>query len=241
MKSCVRMERRNYIAALLLTLLSFSAVHAIDYTVYGGMSMPRSTFADVATTGINFGAKATFPVTEHLSLIGSVDLFRNNSNGTALGAKYGGLVLEEGYGLTCTSHTSFTNVPIMGHLHFGMKPKDKDLRFWIEGAAGVNIRAMAPERYTYSLPTQRGNLSGVDDYSIVSNFDNKLTYSTLTSLGFTFHSRFSIGLIWYHLGRAKMTGVHSVTNHTTGQTTHESFDYGRLKTRVRVMRFAISF
>ena len=241
MKRFFSLSQRFFWAAFLMVLGSFPSVHAVDYTIYGGMSMPRSSFADVASTGINVGAKATFPVTKHVSLIGSVDLFRNNSNGTELGVKYGDLSFVNANALNCTSHTSFTNVPVMGHLHFGMKPKDRDLRFWCEGAAGVNIRVMAPERFSYNQPTQYESSLGVDSYSIVSNFDNKATFATLTSMGFTFQSRYSIGFIWYHLGRARMTGVHSVTNHTTGETLRTAFDYGRLKTRVRVMRFAISF
>ncbi|MBO4445009.1 MAG: hypothetical protein J5814_09635 [Bacteroidaceae bacterium] len=233
--------KKQICIALLATLLFSPSMRAIDYTVYGGMSMPRSNFADVASTGVNVGAKAFFPVTKHLSLIGSVDLFRNPSNGVALGTKYGMIPTSSEYSLSCTGNTSFTNVPVMGHLHFGVKPKDKDLRFWCEGAMGANVRIMSPERYSLSMPVGSSTTLEPGNYTIVSHFDNKLTFATLTSIGFTFHSRFSIGLIWYRLGRAPITGDIGVTNHTTGITEHRSFEYDRLKTRVRVMRFALSF
>lgn len=223
------------------------ALTPVDVTAYVGFATPRRGFADVATDGFDVGVKARFPIERHLSIVGSIDLFTNNfANGSHL-YKIGH---SDFSAISYDGKPTFYNLPIMAQLRFGSSSsKIKNLDFWMEGAVGINCRMISPERWT--LTTVPNPVSSyVGSCSAVTDFDTKFTLASQWGLGITLLSRYSVGLVWYNLGRSSVTGsttiVSGVLGSPDGNTVYREgsvipFTGEKLRPRIRAFRFGLTF
>lgn len=247
--------------ALLLVLACFGlggrAQRYIDYrqtTVYVGAAVPRGQLADYVSGGVNFGVKEIIPVKKHLSLMVSADVFHNNVSSGA--HEITGFTPDKGYTYKGTS--SITDVPLFAHLYLGFHAdRHNNLRLWMEGAGGVNARFIGKE-YWHLNRTVPYSIEGVnadihEQCDIVSTFKPTLSLAYQWGLGVTLLRRYSVGCVWYNLGKRTVEGHNEISNSlyslddgnpvSIGRTPDipTTFDYGRLRSRYRAIRFGLTF
>lgn len=258
------------LSLLLLTLILLvsapRAAHAqayIDYpqtTGFIGVAMPAPAMNGVATSGVAAGIRQVIPIQKHLCLVASVDYF-NNRQSPSVRQPF----VEKGYSYIDTP--TYTNIPIMGHLHLGTRiDRHSNLKLWTDGAIGANMRFISPEN-AHIANTFMAN-DGTNDFNlkqecdIHTRYDRRVTFASQWGLGITLFRRYSIAMTWYYLGRASVTGTTTISDITTTTTLADgnayiplteptipavatpgvhNFDQGKLRTRFRVVRFGFTF
>lgn len=251
------MKKLSVLLTLIFVSLSCLAQGYADYrqtTFYVGAVTPTGKWGGYSTGGVDFGIKEVFPVKKHLSLIASADLLSTRVSSTA--HSDAGYTAAEGFSYKGTTH--ITNVPVFAHLHLGFHAdRHQNFRFWMDGACGVNGRFIGKEYWQYDHDARldaAGTALNIHEHcDIVSTFYPSFSLATQAGVGVTLFRRYTFSCVWYNLGRRRIAGENEVTSHTgtlndgnpvelnTQLPVPETFDYGKVRTRYRTIRFGITF
>lgn len=238
--------KRN--ALIVVSFILCLGIQAQNARIYVGPTAPRGSFKDFASPGWNAGAKVDFQLKKHLCLVTSLDLFYNQltpyANNLSLTTPSISS-LSKSWSVTQVTAPVCINVPLMVHAKFSanlsdrMKEKEvKDLDFWAEGAIGLNRRTLSQCSYAWTVTDAMGF---TDNYSSTLTFDAKTTFAHQWGVGVTWHNRVSLGLIWYNLGRSRLTGSRTITRLTNGESTTNAFDNGPMREKLRTFRIGYTF
>ena len=235
----VKMNRMKKTIVLAACLSLSLGVLAQSARVYVGPTAPRGSFKDYASPGWNAGAKVDFQVKPHLCLVTSLDMFYNQLT------PYANNLATSTSNVTNVSTPVCINVPLMVHAKFTTRlsnlKKDKkgdDLDFWGEGALGLNRRTISQCSYSWSAVDAMGFM---ENYNATMSYDAKTTFAHQWGVGVTWRNRISVGLVWYNLGRAKLTGSSTVTRLSTGESLTSYFNGNPVREKLRTFRIGISF
>ena len=221
-------------------LLLAGTMQAQETKIYAGPTAPRGAFKDYASSGWNVGVKTGFKMRTHLSLIASVDLFYNRLT------PYTDDLRLSTSNFTIASTPVCYNVPLMVHAKYTTKfsekrKQTKDLDFWAEGAIGVNRRTMS--QCSYSSVSFDALTGASCATNTTLSFDAKTTFAHQWGVGVTYKNRISVALVWYNLGRAKLSGTQTVSQVTADSNITQTtpFENGRLREKLRTFRIGYTF
>lgn len=228
------MKKTVLFAACILVCAGLQAQNA---RVYVGPTAPRGSFKDYASPGWNAGAKVDFQVKPHLCLVTSLDMFYNQLT------PYSNNLSKSVPNVTTITTPVCINVPLMVHAKFTTRLSDKkrnadDFDFWGEGALGLNRRTISQCSYSWFTTNEAGFS---DIYNATMSFDAKTTFAHQWGVGLTWRNRISVGLVWYNLGRAKLSGATTVTRTTTGESLTTPFDGNPVREKLRTFRIGFTF
>lgn len=232
----VEMKKNTLFVACILFCVG---IQAQNVRVYVGPTSPRYSFKEYASPGWNVGGKVDFQVKPYLCLVTSLDIFYNQltpyANDLALTVP----------NVTSISTPVCINVPLMVHAKFTSRLFERkksgngdDFDFWAEGALGLNRRTISQCSYSwFTLDDMKIN----NFYNTTMSFDAKTTFAHQWGIGFTWRNRISVGVVWYNLGRAKLTGSTTVINTLSGDRFTSSFSGDSMRARLRTFRFGFTF
>ncbi len=140
------------------------------------------------------------------------------------------------------SSPKYFNIPIMAgvnvsHSLFGA------LKVFGEVGLGVNFRMVTDMERTFSVPDLSG---GTKDISAAVNFDNSCTFAFQAGLGFCVLNRLSLGVHYYNLGKAELSGSLSSPEEAgalIGSLAEEAgkFSNGKVGTSMFLLRLGFHF
>lgn len=243
------------LAALIIAIILSSNTFAQipGFSIHAGGVFPNGDFAEGdenswalvklkkessdagAATGFNFGIKSQFaiPSVTGLNFLASLDFMYNGMN-----SDIKDLFDEIGEDLEDFEYTTpkYMNIPIMLGLNYSYGLNDK-IKLWGEFAAGINIRKITDlsvegTDYDYYYEYEY-------DFKTTYIYDIKTTFAFQLGAGVLFADRFSIGLHYYALGKAKVQG--NIKYEVGDETEKEKFKYKDVNPSMLVLRLGLHF
>lgn len=259
------------IALLIVAILGVNYANAqTDVSIHLGMLFPQGDFAesrmdneqvawldktDRAGAGLGFDAGLKFrfnlPSVKGLGFIATADFFLNMPNDDVKDAKEDIISeMEESDYLDEFSIAipHYINIPIMVGLNYEYEIKD-NIKFWGEGALGLNIGALTNYKQSVSGTSERYNYEYDYYYDVDFEQTVKSSYNTNTSLafqfgaGFMFNDKYSLGVHYYSLGSQKIKGklIYEAIYDGESDIDEERFTFKSINPRMLTIRLGYHF
>lgn len=250
------------LAALIIAIILSSNTFAQipGFSIHAGGVFPNGDFAEGdenswalmklkkessdagAATGFNLGIKSQFkiPSVKGLNFLASLDFMYNGMN-----SDIKDLFDEEGEDLEDFEYTTpkYMNIPIMLGLNYSYGLNDK-IKLWGEFAAGINIRKITDlsaegTDYDYYYDEWGNYYEYEYDFKTTYIYDIKTTFAFQLGGGVLFADRFSVGLHYYALGKAKVQG--NIEYEEDDETEKGKFKYKDVNPSMLVLRLGLHF
>lgn len=246
------------IIALIVSANTFAQIPG--FSIHAGGGFPMGDFAEGdekswalfdwnklnsdagAATGFNFGIKSQFaiPSVTGLNFLASLDFMYNGLN-SDIKDVFDEIEDElENFEYTLPK---YLNIPIMLGLNYSYGLNDQ-VDLFGEFAAGINIRKITDLSYEGTFTDyyydEWGYLYPYEyDIEGTYRYDIKTSFAFQLGAGVLFADRFSIGLHYYALGKAKVQG--NIKYEEDDETEKEKFKYKDVNPSMLVLRLGLHF
>ncbi|MBR4837494.1 MAG: outer membrane beta-barrel protein [Bacteroidales bacterium] len=241
------------IAVMMLT--SIGAFAQTQFSIYAGGAFPMGKFKEgelknkmpnkwvlmdekgtngFAGIGFNVGMDLMFPIAsvDGLGIIVGADFFYNGYN-SELKDWFNDLSDnddddddKDGSEITVSHKPRFMNIPLMVGARYNYEIND-GFGIFAEAGVGANLRMISSFKvdYSYSDPWYGYE----ESMSIEYTYNKSVTFSFKLGAGVMFAEHFSVGLDYYALGSAKVTGKIKSSSDSDDDDYYKGDDSGKFK------------
>lgn len=228
---------KKFLLIAVMMLTSIGAFAQTQFSIYAGGAFPMGKFKEgelknkepnkwvlmdekgtngFAGIGFNVGVDIMFPIAsvDGLGIIVGADFFYNGYN-SELKDWFNDLSDndddddKDGYEMTVSHKPRFMNIPLMVGARYNYNIND-GFGIFAEAGVGANLRMISSFKmdYSYSDPYYGYEEEGSTELT----YNKAVTFSFKLGAGVMLAEHFSIGLDYYALGSAKVTGKINVSS-----------------------------
>lgn len=211
-----------------------------------------------ASTGLNFGIEALFPMqNDKINFTLSADFHYNGLNGESksylnLAASYidnalrnqiqssGGASVSSS--CVVNSTPSYINIPLLVGMRYTM-PMNNGMDFFAEAGAGMNLRFVTPLVLTERMSYLYGGYHEKMTIETRYKYAMKGTMAFRLGAGVRFAEKLSLGAYYYYMGKGDVSVivVSKELNDSSIQPSEQSAQYGTVNPMMAVIRLSYYF